>query len=306
MRDERSDLATRIEKGGPLLLDGATGTEIERRGAPTPLPLWSAPILYEQPELLVQIHADYVAAGVDALTANTFRTQRRTLARGGWAHRAAELTDQAVALARRGAAREAPERRVFVLGSAPTLEDCYRPDLVPNDAELATEHREHAANLVAAGVDAILVETMNTIREAVFATRAAHAAGAEALVSFVCWEGATLLSGEPLAEALAAVEREAPLALLVNCLPPTNVAPCLAVLAAQDRPFGVYANLGAPDDSTGFTRSEDCTPEAFAAEASGWLEAGARLVGGCCGTTPSHLFAVAQRLGKNPQRPPEN
>jgi homocysteine S-methyltransferase len=124
MRDERSDLATRIEKGGPLLLDGATGTEIERRGAPTPLPLWSAPILYEQPELLVQIHADYVAAGVDALTANTFRTQRRTLARGGWAHRAAELTDQAVALARRGAAREAPERRVFVLGSAPTLEDC--------------------------------------------------------------------------------------------------------------------------------------------------------------------------------------
>jgi S-methylmethionine-dependent homocysteine/selenocysteine methylase len=306
MRDERSDLAARIEKGGPLLLDGATGTEIERRGVPTPLPLWSAPVLNERPELLVQIHADYVAAGVEVLTANTFRTQRRTLARGGWAHRAAELTAQAVALARRGAARVAPERRVFVLGSAPTLEDCYRPDLVPSDAELATEHREHAAHLVAAGVDAILVETMNTIREAVIATRAAHAAGADALVSFVCWEGATLLSGEPLAEALAAVEREAPLALLVNCLPPTNVAPCLAVLAAHDRAFGVYANLGAPDDTTGFARSEDCTPEAFAAEVSGWLEAGARLVGGCCGTTPSHLLAVAQRLGKNPQRPPEN
>lgn len=306
MRDERSDLAARIERGGPLLLDGATGTEIERRGAATPLPLWSTPVLIERPELVVQIHADYVAAGVDALTANTFRTQRRALARGGWGHRAAELTAQAVALARRGAARMAPERRVFVLGSAPTLEDCYRPDLVPSDAELTAEHREHANHLVAAGVDAILVETMNTIREAVIAARAARAAGAETLVSFVCWDGATLLSGEPLAEALSAVEGEEPLALLVNCLPPSNVAACLAELATRDRPFGAYANLGEPDAETGFARSEDCTPEAFAAEACGWIEAGARIVGGCCGTTPAHLFSIAQRLGRNPQDPPRN
>jgi len=296
MSDQRSDLAARLEDTTPLLLDGATGTEIERRGVSTRLPLWSTPVLCDRPELVVEIHADYVEAGAEALTANTFRTQRRTLTHGDWGDRAAELTTLAVTLARRGADRAAHGRRVFVLGSAPTLEDCYRPDLVPDDAALASEHREHVAHLVDAGVDGVLVETMNTIREAVIATRAVRDAGADALVSFVCWEGATLLSGEPLAEAVAAVEGEAPLAVLVNCLPPKNVAPCLTVLAAQARPFGAYANLGDPEDTTGFTRDEDCTPDAFAAHAAEWLAAGAQLVGGCCGTTPDHLRAIAQRL----------
>jgi homocysteine S-methyltransferase len=137
---------------------------------------------------------------------------------------------------------------------------------------------------------------MNTIREAVGATRAAREAGAARLVSFVCWEGPTLLSGEPLAAALDAVSAYEPLALLVNCLPPSNVEPCLEVLATQPRPFGVYANLGTPDDVTGFTRSPDCAPDAYAAHAARWLEAGAQLVGGCCGTTPAPLRAVAQKL----------
>lgn len=296
MQAERIDLAQRLSGGETLLLDGATGTELERRGASTSLPLWSAPALRDQPALVEEIHADYAAAGVDALTANTFRTQRRTLARGGWGDQADSLTRRAVALARSAADAAAADRRIFVLGSAPTLEDCYRPDLVPDDAALAAEHREHANHLVAAGVDAILVETMNTIREAVGATRAAREAGAAVLVSFVCWEGPTLLSGEPLGAALDAVTAYEPLALLVNCLPPSNVDPCLEVLAARQRPFGVYANLGAPDDVTGFTRSEDCTPDAYAAHAARWLEAGARLVGGCCGTTPAHMRAMVQKL----------
>ena len=296
MQTERIDLEQRLSSGETLLLDGATGTELERRGASTALPLWSAPALRDQPELVEAIHADYAAAGVDALTANTFRTQRRTLSRGGWGDQAGALTQRAVALAHRAAAAVAPERRVFVLGSAPTLEDCYRPDLVPDDATLALEHREHADHLVAANVDAILVETMNTIREAIGATRAARAAGAAVLVSFVCWEGPTLLSGEPLDTALAAVAEYEPLALLVNCLPPSNVEPCLGALAATQRPFGVYANLGTPDDVTGFSRSKDCAPDAYAAHAARWREAGAQLVGGCCGTTPAHLRAVVQRL----------
>ena len=137
MHMERIDLEQRLSSGETLLLDGATGTELERRGASTALPLWSAPALRDQPELVEAIHADYAAAGVDALTANTFRTQRRALSRGGWGDQAGALTQRAVALAQRAAAAVAPERRVFVLGSAPTLEDCYRPDLVPDDATQA-------------------------------------------------------------------------------------------------------------------------------------------------------------------------
>jgi len=284
----------RLHVGPALLLDGATGTELERRGARSALPLWSAHALLRDPALVRRIHADYVEAGAELLTANTFRTQRRTLERGGVGERAAALTAQAVALAREAAA--GGDRPVHVLGSAPPLEDCFRPDLVPDDDSLAREHGEHARNLAAAGVDAILVETMNTIREALAALRAARATRLPALVSFVCWDGPRLLSGETLREAVAAVRAEQPAAVLANCLPPSNVAACLAVLTESGRPFGVYANLGAPLDERGHERSEDCAPERFAAHAESWLAAGAKLVGGCCGTTPAHIRSIAQRM----------
>jgi enediyne biosynthesis protein CalE2 len=289
-----TDWLERLRAGPALLLDGATGTELERRGAKSALPLWSAHALLHHPALVGRIHADYVEAGAELLTANTFRTQRHTLERNGVGERAAALTARAVALARTAAA--GGDRPVHVLGSAPPLEDCFRPDLVPDDDSLASEHGEHAANLAAAGVDAILVETMNTIREALAALRAARATELPTLVSFVCWDGPRLLSGELLREAVATVRAEQPAAVLANCLPPSNVAACLAVLAESGLPFGVYANLGAPLDERGRERSEDCAPERFAAHAASWLAAGATLVGGCCGTTPAHIRGIAQQM----------
>jgi S-methylmethionine-dependent homocysteine/selenocysteine methylase len=272
------------------------GTELERRGVATALPLWSAQALFEQPQRVEAIHADYVAAGVEVLTANTFRTQRRTLARGGSRESAEAATRRAVELARRAASHAS--HPVFVVGSAPPLEDCYRCDLVPDDASLAREHAEHSLHLARAGVDAVLIETMNTLREAREALRAARAAKLPAWVAFVCWQGATLLSGEPLAAAVHCAAEEGAQAVLVNCLPPDNVPACLPVLAGSGLPFGVYANLGTPDPLRGFSRRGEGGPEAFAAHVARWCEAGARIVGGCCGTTPAHLRAAARRLGR--------
>ena len=294
---EPSVLTERLERG-TLLLDGATGTELERRGAPCALPLWSAHALVEQPELVERIHADYAAAGADVLTANTFRTQRRALARGGLGERAAALTRLAVELARRGG-EASPGVVPLVIGSAPTLEDCYRPELVPEAAALDREHAVHAENLAAAGVDAIGVETMNSAREAIAAARAAASTGRPFWVSFVCWRGARLLSGDSLSVALEAVLPSRPAAVLVNCLPPSNVAACLPVLRESGLPFGAYANLGAPTPPAGkggAAREEDCTSEEFAEHGVRWIGAGARLVGGCCGTTPSHIRALAARM----------
>jgi S-methylmethionine-dependent homocysteine/selenocysteine methylase len=286
----RSELADRLRSAEPLLLDGATGTELERRGVATRLPLWSAAALDSHPETIVQIHADYVAAGVDVVTANTFRTQRRTLAHAGLGERAAELTQRAVDLARRAAGAS-----VWVFGSSPTLEDCYHPERVLEDAALVAEHAEHARHLADAGVDAVLVETMNTIREARAALRAASGVGLPALASFVCWEGARLLSGEPLADAVAAARDAGACAVGVNCLPPSNVEACVHVLAAGPLPFGVYPNLGEPEDNQGFRRSEDLSPDDFGRLAAAWAARGASVLGGCCGTTPAHLAAVVRR-----------
>lgn len=284
----------------PLVLDGATGTELERQGLPAEAPLWSARALRDAPGAVLEVHRRYVAAGAEALTANTFRTQARSLAAGGLEagvdrllDSAADrlLTARAVELARR-AADEAP-RRVFVLGSDPPLEDCYAPERVPGDAALAREHARHVANLLDAGADAVLVETMNCTREAVAALRAVREAGAEGWVSFCPGADGRLLSGEPLAEALEAVAPLDPLLVGVNCLPPRVVPACLPALRAARLPFGVFANLGAPLDARGLRRTDDATPAVFARHAEAWVVAGARAVGGCCGTTPAHLAAVA-------------
>jgi S-methylmethionine-dependent homocysteine/selenocysteine methylase len=290
---QQNEVKARLQ-AGPCVLDGATGTELERRGIPTGLPLWSAAALWEHPRALFEIHADYARAGVDFLTANTFRTQHRTLERAGRGDQAGCLTAEALRLAIEGAGTAT--RVPLVLGSAPPLEDCYRPRDVPAEDALVREHRMHAENLARAGADAILIETMNCIRESVAAVDAARAVGLPFLVSFVCWDGATLLSGEPLEAAIEAVSGSDPCAIAVNCLPPSNTTSCVEVLAASGLPFGIYANLGEPDDDVGFERSEDCTAEAFAAHAEEWISAGASLVGGCCGTTPDHIREVVRRI----------
>jgi S-methylmethionine-dependent homocysteine/selenocysteine methylase len=287
----------KLETDETLLLDGALGTELERRGAPSTLPLWSTHALLAHPVLVRTIHREYAEAGAEILTANTFRTQARTLARAGMGGRAAELTALAVRLAREAIDTATTTRtRVAVAGSAPPLEDCYRPDLGPEDAALVREHADHAENLAAAGVDLILCETHNSVREAHAAVRAARATGLPVLVSFVCGGGARLLSGEPLAAGVEAVAAEGPAAILVNCLPLADVAPCIPALAASGLPFGVYANLGAPAEPGGTGWKAEATPADFAEAAATWVAAGARLAGGCCGTRPEHLRALARRL----------
>jgi homocysteine S-methyltransferase len=281
------------------LLDGATGTELERRGHPAQLPLWSSHALLDAPEAISEIHKDYVAAGAEIITANTFRTQARVLAKlPAFRGRARELTQLAVSLAREAAgcadAAEPGPGGVWVAGSAPPLEDCYRPDWVPDAKSLELEHGEHAALLADAGVDLILVETMGSIAESVAAAKAAARTGLPCWVSFICGSDGQLLSGESLAEALDAVGPADPDVVLVNCLPPSAVPFCLVTLAVSGIPFGVYANLGAPYPNSPDPRREDCDPVEFARRADQWIEAGARVVGGCCGTTPEHIRALRQ------------
>ena len=272
------------------------GTELQRRGADTTLPLWSARALVEAPDLVREIHRAEVAAGADLLTANTFRTHRRTLAKGALAERSRELTALAVRLARDAA--EAAGGAPFVAGSLSPLEDCYRPDLVPEDEALEREHREQAESLAGAGVDLLLLETHNTIRELAAAARAAKATGLPFVASMVTDGAGRLLSGEAIADAVRALEPEGPDALAINCVPARRLAVDLERLAesAGDVCLAAYGNLGLPDDESGWRFADELSPEAYAGVARDWLNLGARLVGGCCGTTSLHTAALRSAL----------
>jgi S-methylmethionine-dependent homocysteine/selenocysteine methylase len=273
------------------------GTELQRRGADTRLPLWSARALVEAPDFVSAIHRDEVMAGADVLTANTFRTHRRTLEKEGSGERSRVLTAFAVALARDAAAQSGGE--MFVAGSLAPLEDCYRPDLVPDHAALEREHREQAESLAAAGVDLILLETHNMVRELAAAARAAKNTGLPFIASMVTDGSGRLLSGEPIADAVRALEPLRPEAISINCVPAARLGSDLARLAAAAPgvPLAAYGNLGLPADDLGWSFTEDLSPETYAAHAQQWLSLGARLVGGCCGTTPAHTEALRKMPG---------
>lgn len=295
-------LAELLASRDVVLLDGATGSELERRGYVAALPLWTADAARRAADLLRAVHRDYLSAGCDIVTANTFRTTAYSLRRAGREEEAASLTSASVALAR-SACREAGHG--IVAGCMAPLEDCYHPERVPAQEVLQREHALHAANLAAAGCDLLVVETMGTAREAVTAVAAALGTRLPVLASLILDPRGRgeLLSGEPLEPALSGLREldvggQRVAGFLVNCSPLAVTLVGLQRMqdAGDPRPLGAYANVGEPDAVRGWRDDPSGTAEAYADWARECRKLGARILGGCCGTTPAHLAALAAAL----------
>lgn len=266
-----------------VLLDGPLGTELAARGVSTRGPAWSARAISEAPDVIAAIHADYAAAGATVHATATFRTRRRTLG-PTWR----DAVRDAVALTR--GAVPADHR---VAGSLAPLEDCYRPDLSPPDP--GPEHAELAQALAEEGVDLLLVETFPHIGEAVAAVRAARATGLPVWASLTAGFRADLLTPTELADGARRCVDVGAAAVLVNCVPASATLPYVRALAGVGAPFGAYANAGHTDEGIGWVDTDD-GPARYARHAATWLDAGATLVGACCGAGPAHVSALAELL----------
>lgn len=264
------------------LLDGPMGSALEALGHPLPAPLWSAAAVAEAPDDVQAVHARYAACGVDVHTTATFRTTQRALAGSGHDWRA--LTRRAVELCRSAAG---PSARVA--GSMASLEDCWRPDLTPSDAELALEHGRLARELADAGCDLLLVETMPTVRELAAGVRAAAATGLPVWSCVSLGPDGDFLSDADLADAACAARDAGAAVFGLNCTPADAITPRLERLAQLDaRPPGLIAYGNAI-----FAGGEAWTPERYLAEATRWRDLGARVLGACCGTDARHVEALA-------------
>ncbi len=303
----------KLSRGEVVLLDGGIGTEILRRGV-----YWRAHGLEQHPEVVLQVHLDYLAAGADVLRTDTFQLSHRSylnlfqglehmrrIGADGLEHKAGRLIRKAVELARearRRAGREADG--VAIAGVVSPLEHCFRPDLSPPLDQCRVEYREIVEQLSAAGADFILLESMNRIAEASVACEVAAASGLPVWVSFVVREDARLLSREPLAEAVRTVERFGVRVVAVNCAPLDDVRAAVEALRKHRRgPIGAYAHIGRYDPPSWkfgfyprFTATESVPPGRYLAAARGWRELGAQVIGGCCGTTPEHVRALREGL----------
>jgi S-methylmethionine-dependent homocysteine/selenocysteine methylase len=279
------------------VLDGPMGTELVRRGVPTPAPGWSAHALQTAPGVVEAIHRDYVARGAAVHTANTFRTHRRMLG-----VRWEELARRAVRIAR-GSIPSGHR----VAGSLGPLEDCYRPDLSPGSAS-RSEHRELARALVDEGLDLLLCETFPSAVEAIVAVEEAVRTGAETWVGLTAGPDGSLMTPEQMRGVGAACVAAGARVVMVNCTAAARTLPFVVRLAELGVPFGAYANAGPKDDAVGWGSDGRSGSRAYAALARLWLDAGATVVGGCCGTGPDHIAELvslrdAQRTSFTSTRP---
>jgi homocysteine S-methyltransferase len=282
-----------------FLLDGATGSELDRAGVDVGMPLWSANAILEAPDILKQVHIAYLEAGAQAISTNTFRTHQRSLAKAGMGNRAEELTTTAVEIAI--AARDEVNTDALVFGSVAPLEDCYSPDLAPITKVCEEEHSKMMKHLINSGVDLVLIETMCSAGELRAASIAAMERTDDWAVS-VCLQQdsvGTLLDGNPIAEFIPALARARFIG--INCYPATKLAEQVTYLrsiAPTHMPIAAYGNVGYADNEGGWVNTDAIDPNVFAEYAMDWVKAGASIIGGCCGTTPKTIATIRNSLLK--------
>jgi S-methylmethionine-dependent homocysteine/selenocysteine methylase len=286
--------------GGFVLLDGGMGQELINRNASGQGVLWSAKALFDAPEAVVAVHEDYIRAGADIITTNSYACIRNNFEPEGLVDRVGEMNRLSAELAHQ--ARDNCGRDVLIAGSMGPQNGSYRPDLVGSYAETLALYEEQAGFL-SEHVDLFICETMSCMLEARAAVTAARATGKPVCLSWSIADtgAAELRSGESIHDAWADISGLGVGAVLLNCSPPEAISGVLPELVAvSDVPVGAYANAFTPipekwdfhgDESIPPPRI-DVTPGAYAKYAADWVAAGAEIVGGCCEVGPSHIAAL--------------
>ena len=305
----RRNIVDRLRAGELLILDGGTGTELQRRGVDVEkgtrgdeIGPWSAAANFDAPDVVREIHEDYLRAGADIIISNNFYTTPAMLERIG-------KQDDWEAYTRRGGelaiqARDAVNPDAYVAGGiAP-----------PYQCDLRAEFEGQARVLAASGVDFMVAEYMagesiidDPISDCVTAVDACAVSALPVFLglSNVREQGA-LHHGESFAELVAALKGHPVEGIFLMCSYPKDVTGSLPALReAYDGPIGAYAHLeynenpkfGSSPDEPFFTLAEgENTPEKYAEIARGWKQGGAQIIGGCCATNPDHIRALRGAL----------
>lgn len=299
---------------GVAILDGGLATELERRGLDLRDPLWSAKILVEAPEEIEAVHYDYFRAGADVGTSASYQaTFEGFAARGIGAEDSERLLRRSVDLVEHARERfwkdsgnRAGRSRPLVAASigcyGASLHDGseYRGDYGLSREELMDFHRPRLRVLADSGAEVLAFETIPSKLEAqaVVALLEELREAPPAWVSFSCRSEGEVSNGEPLAECFAcAGEAETVVAVGINCTPPRFVSGLLSsIRGATGKLVAVYPNSGEIWDARRrvWVPGETCAPmEELAPE---WRRLGARLIGGCCRTTPQTIRALRENL----------
>ena len=290
-----STLMNRIEAGEQVFIDGATGTEIERRGVPQLKNAWNGGGALSHPEILRGVHEDYIRAGADIVTSNTAATLKSALQDAG-------LEQDFAAYYRRGVKLACEARSVLGAyavvvaggvshwswsGNHPTLE------------ELRDNATDQAAIMKEAGADLIMLEMMAKIEPMLAVLDGVEGCGLPVWVGLSCKLDCNgiprLYDGQALSDAIDVLKgRNVPLMSIMH----TEVSYVDACLDVVEElwvgPVGVYAHSGNYIDGKWIFNSV-ISPTDYAVAAEGWCNRGVRVIGGCCGVGPTHIRALTAK-----------
>jgi homocysteine S-methyltransferase len=293
------DLGDRIR-----VLDGGLGSTLAEQGFDLTDRLWSARVLLEHPAAVQAVHEAFFAAGADVAVTASYQVSREGFALDGLPERSASGALAASVDVARAAARQAGPHALVAASVGPygaTLADGseYRGDYDLGPAELVQFHRWRLQVLERAGPDLLAIETLPTQLEAEAVLEALADDGPPVWVSFTCVDGARTAGGdEAAAAARVAAGHPRVAAVGVNCTAATHVGPALAAIGAAGTglPLVVYPNAGGTWDADARAWSGADDQALAPATVDGWVAAGARLVGGCCGTSPHDIAALRAHL----------
>ena len=305
-----SSLNERLDNKEILLLDGGVSTEIRRRGVALDANVWSGLTTKTNPDEVRQVHEDYIRAGAQIITANTYSTARHVLESINLGHESKLLNFKSVQLAQQ-ARDKAAEREVYVAGSMSSMPPLTSHREVAIDGQVESSYQELADGLAEAGVDLIIAEMMRDIENAGIVIKAAVATGLPVFIGFSAmmadngidvrslrWKNTDdTTSAHDFGDMIEALK---PLGGRVAGIMHTRVediVPALEVLTQHwSGPLMAYAETGKlilPD----WRYEAVSSPEDYASEIEGWIKNyGVQVVGGCCGTGPEHIKALRQLL----------
>lgn len=305
------DLMDRIAQGGVILLDGAMGTELERRGVPVDATAWSAMAMIEHADTVREVHADFINAGAEIQIVNSFALGRQVLEPAGYGGQVASFNQKAVALCKEAVAAAGSDRPLWIAGSLSSFAAGSDRSKLPQGPVLRANYREQASLLHDAGVDLLALEMLCDIDISLDAVTSALPTGLPLMLGFTCQWGAeketveilsqhTGLSPLRLDEVLDAVLEAVPAdtslicAIMHSDFDVTDAA--LQILSGKWSGLtAVYPNSGGFKDLR-LNFDSVCPPEVFADAAENWIAMGAHIVGGCCGLGPEHIEALHARL----------
>jgi homocysteine S-methyltransferase len=298
------NIQQKLDNGQTIILDGGTGTDIQRRGAPMSGETWCAEVNLTHPDIVRAVHEDYIRAGADIITANTFASSALSFNHYGRDDDLLKIDAAAVAIAKQAAAG----KPVAVAGSVSTMRpvepgtDRTLKDREWPEAQARDLFRRKVENLKRAGVDLLMMEMMRDVDYSVYATEAAIATG------LPVWVGISVERGEGgklvgfgredqlfdnVAKRLAITK---PSVISIMHTSPNDTDEALQILRKYwDGPIGTYPESGyfkMPD----WQFIDIISPEELVAKSRAWQAQGATIFGGCCGVGPDHIAALAKEF----------